>query len=269
MIIYHDKCIDGFTAAWAAHTLTGDKVLLPASHGDEIPYVAGKRVAIVDFSYPRDLLLEMHEQAEELVVLDHHKTAEEDLRGLPFCVFDMNRSGAGLAWDHFSGGRKRPALVDYVEDRDLWRFQLPASRAINARISTVSQSMKNWSALARVLDNDSDRVQFAVEGAAILDHIDSYIEKMKRQARHVYVGGNRVPMVNAPYINTSELVGELAKGEVFAVGWFQRADGKIQYSLRSRGDFDVSAVARSFGGGGHKNAAGFTLSAAEHYRLFM
>lgn len=35
--------------------------------------------------------------------------------------------------------------------------------------------------------------------------------------------------------------------------------GRIRCSLRSRGDFDVAAVARHFGGGGHRNAAGCTL----------
>ncbi|HSI73877.1 MAG TPA: bifunctional oligoribonuclease/PAP phosphatase NrnA [Fimbriimonas sp.] len=35
--------------------------------------------------------------------------------------------------------------------------------------------------------------------------------------------------------------------------------GKVRCSLRSRGDFDVAAVARTFGGGGHKNAAGCTI----------
>jgi len=36
---------------------------------------------------------------------------------------------------------------------------------------------------------------------------------------------------------------------------------EFRINLRSRGDFDVSAVARKFGGGGHKLAAGCTISA--------
>lgn len=44
-----------------------------------------------------------------------------------------------------------------------------------------------------------------------------------------------------------------------ALGWWQRFDGKFQFSLRSRGDIDVSEIAKKFGGGGHKNAAGFQL----------
>ncbi|HXT50409.1 MAG TPA: DHHA1 domain-containing protein, partial [Thermoanaerobaculia bacterium] len=36
------------------------------------------------------------------------------------------------------------------------------------------------------------------------------------------------------------------------------ADGRYKVSLRSSGDVDVEQVARRHGGGGHKNAAGFT-----------
>ena len=39
-----------------------------------------------------------------------------------------------------------------------------------------------------------------------------------------------------------------------------RADGRWQFSLRSEGEFDVSAVAQQYGGGGHRNAAGFNAA---------
>ena len=62
-----------------------------------------RTVFIVDFSYPRTILEEMEESAESLVVIDHHKTAEEDLRGLDYCHFDMTHSGAYLAWEYLFG----------------------------------------------------------------------------------------------------------------------------------------------------------------------
>lgn len=47
-------------------------------------------------------------------------------------------------------------------------------------------------------------------------------------------------------------------------GFGEVESGKFQYSLRSRGDFDVSAIAKKFGGGGHKNAAGFNVVGTVH-----
>ena len=40
----------------------------------------------------------------------------------------------------------------------------------------------------------------------------------------------------------------------------QRFDGAVKCSLRARGDVDVQAIAGLFGGGGHKKAAGATMS---------
>jgi phosphoesterase RecJ-like protein len=49
--------------------------------------------------------------------------------------------------------------------------------------------------------------------------------------------------------------------DIQAVGFFKQADGgQWRVSLRSKGAVDVGAIARAFGGGGHNNAAGCTLS---------
>ena len=262
-VIYHANCIDGFTAAWCAWRKYGPSAeYIPAQHGDPPPVVIGDDVLIVDFSYPREALLEMHNVAQSLRVLDHHKTAEADLAGLDFCTFDMNRSGAGLAWDELHE-TKRPLLVSYVEDRDLWRFALADSAEVNAWIGSWSQGFEFWSSLAYDLEESFGACRR--EGAAVLRGVERYCREMAKQARMVEVAGVVVPVVNAPYINTSELVGYLAEQfGPFAVGWFQRGDGKYQYSLRSRGDYDVSAIAKLYGGGGHHNAAGFTVESLVH-----
>jgi bifunctional oligoribonuclease and PAP phosphatase NrnA len=52
----------------------------------------------------------------------------------------------------------------------------------------------------------------------------------------------------------------LTAREIQAVVFFKvAADGAIRVSMRSKYDVDVRRVATAFGGGGHKNAAGFTV----------
>lgn len=264
-VIYHANCIDGFTAAWCAWKVFDDTAeYIPAQYGEAAPDVTGADVLVLDFSYPRETLLRMHAEAKSLRVLDHHKTAEADLKGLGFCTFDMNRSGAGIAWDELKTG-ERPPLVAYVEDRDLWRFALPDSRTINAFIGSFDFSFQTWCSLSDGLFDLRQRDAVLTGGQAILRKEHRYVVEMSKQARMVEVAGLIVPVVNAPYINTSELVGYLAEQfGPFAVGWFQRGDGKYQYSLRSRGDYDVSEVAKKYGGGGHRNAAGFTVDSLIH-----
>lgn len=255
IVIYHDHCIDGFTAAWVAWMKFGqDATYVSAMHGDPPPDATGADVYILDFSYPRDALAEMARIAKSVLVLDHHKTAQEALLGLPYAVFDMNRSGAGLAWDNFFPRKTRPWLVDYVEDRDLWRFRLQDSKAVNAFVGATRQTFGEWMDLSQCqLETVAD------SGTGILRYIDRYVEEMSAHARNVDFEGYRVPIVNASPISISELVGHLAETAPFAVGWFQRRDGKYQYSLRSRGEVDVSEIAKKYGGGGHKGAAGFTV----------
>jgi len=269
LVIYHGHCMDGFTAAWVCWRRFGDKAEYfaadypPGDQETELPDVRGRNVIMVDFCVSREHLLRLSGEAKSLVVLDHHKSHEEACRGLSFCTFDMDQSGAGLAWRYFRGVTNLPWLVAYVEDRDLWRFALPESKAVNAYVSTREQTFGGWDGLQRT----SKKVA-ASRGQAILAYIDRYVAEMSEQARRItFAGHDDIPVVNAPYINTSELVGNLAKSVLFAVGWFQRGDGLYQYSLRSRdGDppFDVSELAKQFGGGGHAQAAGFTVKELVH-----
>ena len=100
LVLFHANCNDGFGAAWVAHRKFGsDAKYQPVQYGDAPPRnVEGREVYILDFSYKRDVLLALHEQAESLLVLDHHMTAKDDLEGLEFAQFDLERSGATIAW---------------------------------------------------------------------------------------------------------------------------------------------------------------------------
>ena len=59
-------------------------------------------------------------------------------------------------------------------------------------------------------------------------------------------------------LHQSELGHELAnKSGTFGLVWYVAQDNTVKCSLRSNGDYDVEAIAKTFGGGGHLNAAGF------------
>lgn len=264
-VIYHDHCVDGFTAAWCAWRKLGNNVrYVAAQYGDAPPDCAGDDVLILDFSYPRAVLEELNRTAKSLLVLDHHKSAEAELAGLPYCQFDMTRSGAAMAEDHFYPEDGRSNLVGYVQDRDLWEWKLQDSREVSAYIATVYKGFSDWNMLWD--DIECALPDVVRRGKAILSAAEAHVQEQAPLARDVVIGGHSVPTINATFA-ISELVGriaEIAKIEgtaPFAAGWFQKQDGQFVYSLRSRGDFDVSEVAKLYGGGGHKNAAGFTVGA--------
>lgn len=260
VVLYHADCPDGFTAAYVAKKRYPAATLLAVRYGDPLPdAVDGRDVLVVDFSYPRDVTEDLARRARSLLVLDHHKTAEEALRGLPYATFDMSRSGAGLAWDVLFEGERRPRLVDYVEDRDLWRHRMPSTHEVAAYVATVPFHLPAWASLEKTLEEAPWYAIFG--GEALLRGRDKYVEDMCSHARVVpFMGYADIPVVNAPPYAVSDLVGKLAEGRPFAVGWFVEGSGRVKLSFRSRdGGVDVSELAKKLGGGGHRNAAGATV----------
>lgn len=261
IVLYHANCPDGFTSAWAANTVLADTAdYIPVSYGGEIPEVTNKTVYILDFSFKRDVLVDLAGKAKSITLLDHHKTAEADLKDLNCggldIIFDMNRSGAGITWDYFHpdqvGGNW---FVNYIQDRDLWQFKLPNSKIVNAYLGSLPHKFE---AYTEAFNKGHDNALTCGEGC--LSWMRYYIENTKRNATTMeFMGYANIPVVNASYSAISEVLGELSENHEFAVGWGWK-DNTIGYSLRSRHGFDVSALAKSMGGGGHQAAAGFSSS---------
>lgn len=256
LVIYHGNCTDGFGAAWAAWKLLGDKAeYVAASYGDSMPDVTGRNVAILDFSYTRYELNQMIEKSDSLIVLDHHKSAEENLKGIEETVFDMDRSGAMMSWQFFHPGVDPPTFLRYIEDRDLWRFALEDSKAVSAALTSVDMTFDAFEAL-----NNPTQFEALVDaGRAILSHNESTMERLCKTARKTIWKGHEIYAANSPVLQ-SEIGAHLAQQCDFAIVWFydhMRSEYKV--SLRSANDCDVSKIAQTFGGGGHPRAAGFTL----------
>lgn len=297
LVIYHANCWDGFCAAWVARMALGEIEAVPAQYGQPPPDVAGRDVYILDFSYPRPVMRQILASAHWVVVLDHHATAQEALAGLvdeftmrpdliatdlianphgqelPLVWFDMEKSGGRLAWEYFNRREFTPApsdqivppspwLVDYTEDRDLWRHALKESDAINGALRSFPLDFALWDEFAK-----REPESFILEGHAIRRREQQIVTDHVRNARVIDIDNVSVKVVNATVL-FSEIAGELAKGQPFGACYFDRADGKRQWSLRSDPDgMDVSLIAKAHGGGGHVHAAGYEELLSYHARL--
>lgn len=275
LCLYHADCDDGFAAAYAVRARFGDDVrFVPAQYGCPPPDVAGLDVLIVDFSYPADVLREMGETAHRIVVLDHHKTAQAALAAFPsidiadraavaradpgtFVHFDMEKSGCRLAWEYcfgHEGMRLMPAWMGHIEDRDLWRFDLTGTREVSATLRSHPRDFNTWDCFSR------DRL--VAEGRPIVRYIERIVDNIAKTAWEEEIGGHRVPVAACSYDFVSEVghrLLQLHPDAPFAAG-VVLSYGARRYSLRSDDSrTDVAEIARAFGGGGHRNAAGFTM----------
>ena len=258
-IIYHANCADGFCAAylfWKKYR--PEHEYIPMNYGTVLDYSKFSSedvIYLLDFSFKKPVLLDLSKIVNHITILDHHKTAAEELSGdMPYNVtvhFDMARSGAAMASDYLS--LDRHTIVDYVQDRDLWQWKLPFSRAVNAYIYSLPFEFEEWDRLFKTEKHD-----IIISGEAITKMLDKQIADSVRNGAEYMLKGTFVTAVNCTN-NFSEVAGQLAEKSLSGIGvaWFVRKDGKYQYSLRSRSDVDCSVVAKQFGGGGHKNAAGF------------
>jgi oligoribonuclease NrnB/cAMP/cGMP phosphodiesterase (DHH superfamily) len=264
IVIYHGNCQDGFTAAWAVWRAHPGWDFYPAKHGDPPPDVTDRIVYMVDFSYKRPVILELAKQAQDITILDHHKTAEADLVNLPdnvFVHFDLGKSGARLAWEHFHSYVDVPNLVRYVEDRDLWRFVYPETKAFSAYLFSLEYDFSLWEVTHTEVEYDAERGELPNElllaGKSIIRKQEKDTKELLQNKFRITIGGYETWTCNLPYTFSSDAGHILAQGQPFGSTFY--LDGNYaHFSLRSTDDgIDVSEIAKQYGGGGHKHAAGF------------
>lgn len=269
--IYHAHCLDGFGAAYAVWKKFGDEIeYYPASYSEDPPDVTGMDVIMVDFSYKRPELEKMLERCRSMIVLDHHKTAEAELNFLQksrgrdhpegeyaaAALFDMSRSGAVITWHYFHPDEPIPKLLLHIQDRDLWLFDLPNTKEICAALFLKPMEFRYWDYLAR-----RSVLTLVEEGTIIMLSTTKQItDFIAAAAMRTLFDDYDVPILNAPFMWASEAGHIMAEDEAFSITYYDHAKGR-KYSLRSTGvGVDVAEIAVRFGGGGHRNAAGFDLT---------
>lgn len=291
VIFYHANCVDGFAAAHVIEQhilrdLAQVPILVPVQYGQvETPeqfdalYVdmlKDAEVFIVDFSFPTSVMDHIAKAAQKTYWLDHHKTAFEeagfdiskryDLWAGPnfYLVFDNSKCGAMLAWEFVHGGRaEAPDFIKVVDDYDRWVFQYPQTK--DAQMYIRSHSMDRLAFDSLMLMSMDEMAQ---AGGMMRQYYNAQLEAHKKRGWvDIYLYGERGYALNADAAFSSELGHFLAEQSGTFGAVYQVEGSLLKFSLRSCGDYDVSALAKKFGGGGHKNAAGFTCDAEYFFAM--
>lgn len=282
----------GDGAEYRPMNYTNDRALLE----DAVTSATNREVYILDFSFPRAEMDAIFENAKRVVWLDHHKTAfemwckgvpekgwicqrlnctEDNPSGNVHIELNNNKSGALIAWEYFHPITKVPKLIQHIDDRDRWQFKLDGTKELHAALrSHEPWTFEQWEAHFLV-----GNIRFNAlkdEGHAILRAHNQNVQVALKQARSCWIKalkpidlpgsfidgilpGWQGVAANAPPSLASDLGHELAnKSGTFGLMWSMAGDGQVHCSLRSNGKYDVSAIAKAFGGGGHRNAAEFS-----------
>lgn len=313
VVAYHYPCPDGIFGAFAAHLHFAHRGIavrwaplnITQPEQERIDVVAASLTArdtlfIVDFTGGARFIAACCARAKRVVVLDHHKTGEEDLKSPALAAlanleahFDMQQSGATMARDHFgvrellANAADRDALLHLfalIEDNDLWRHALPDCKLFAAGFAELKLDLDarndNGAIFARLRALDVNAVielgrQVAAANEAVFAANLAAVFEVEIPIAAADGGAATSFRTLAVRTERGDLRSELgnrlaalsASRGLAAAGIVVYVDaglpdGVLKCSARSIGDVDTTSVSRAYGGGGHKNASSFNVAAA-------
>ncbi|MCU0917451.1 MAG: DHHA1 domain-containing protein [Planctomycetes bacterium] len=251
----------------------------------------GAQVWFVDYCPPRTAAaLEVVNAAARTLIFDHHPAAAEYGHWLAehaapeACCeveYEAELSGCELVLSccqatilcHLVPRSTLEALAllcRYVGDRDLWRFELPHSRLVNAWLGSYASTPEAMQE-ALVFLRDRPWKVILEAGAAVQRALDVQVHRLARSAvtEWPWWDVRPLPFAGLPVVSCESPVLESEVGErllqdhpeaAVSVTWSSSRPGRFRFSLRSRDDGpDVGELARQMGGGGHPHASGYHL----------
>lgn len=261
VIIYHGKCPDGFGGAYAAWKKFGDSVeYIPLQYSKPVPeHMEGRDLVFIDFCFDKEKMDALAEVARSITVLDHHEGVRDVATSFPG-VFDSSRSGATIAWEYFHPKEPAPFLFEYLEDYDLYRFELPDTKALNAYLTLEPYEFERWDDIVSQLEQPESRAKLLERGRVYAEHMDKLIEHIGASADLVEFEGHTVYLSGTVLQAISDHLGHILAEKQPPLALMVRpvADG-LRVSIRGNGDADVAEMARKYGGNGHPKSAAFFI----------
>lgn len=253
LLLYHTDN-DGFGAFLAFYTRGfPNMAYVEYEYGRELPDVSQyDRLIFADVIGDLGIIGDLLHSGMGITIIDHHVSLKEkvpaewyDLPNFEY-VYDSEKSGCVLAWEYLNKGKQVPELLSYVQDRDLWTWNLPNSREVNAGLDSISKDYVTWT---WYLWNTE---KLFLRGQAVISHIDRTVALIAKQAQPVDTG---VCVCNCTS-HWSEVGNYLIEQGEYQTAflWYETNDGSRKWSIRGEG---AREYAEKMGGGGHPRAAGF------------
>lgn len=261
VIIYHGNCTDGFGGAWAAWRKFGNRAeYIGAAHNEPPPRgLKNKGIYLIDFGYPETIIKKLLKDNVRVTAIDHHISRKGSTQMTHNYLYALNNSGAVLAWKYFHSKEKIPLMLRYIEDFDLWKFKIPYTRKVLAYLDLFDFNFRIWDRLTSDLEDIKKRKKIIEAGGIILKHVEKIVERLAaNNFELVKFAGFKTLAVNSANFESELGYALVKKMPPLGIVW-RRKKGRITVSLRSNGKIDVSKIAQKYGGGGHKEAAGFTF----------
>lgn len=282
-IFYHEKDLDGWASgAIANYYHRNEKVeLIPYDYYKEkelhnLLDKNAEKIYFVDCSADPKLLKEY----SNIIIIDHHKSFIEKAQGYKFKgIQDINFAGCELTWFYFYPEYETPYFISLLGRYDIWdkssidewnKKIMPFQMGMRLRAYNPNENFLFWKKLLvncfskenvfRLLDFQNKTIE---EGRLILEYQSNEDTKIvKLNSFEATFEGYNVIALN--HTRTNSQVFNSAwnpeKHDIIFM-WYNIKGERYTVSLYTKkDDIDVSLIAKEFGGGGHKQAAGFVCN---------
>lgn len=283
LVLYHGSCSDGFGSAFIVWYYYKKNFGLEKANSisyipcyflkegqqlsnDYLNKMSGKNILMCDFSYKYDELIKLINVSTSFMILDHHKSAEGDLKNIPNNnkIFNMTKSGVGITWEFMFDQESLPKFLEHIQDRDIWTYKIPKTLEFCTFFNEQKFNFELWEEYL----ND-DKVNIAIEtGTNWLEYQNIIVTNIIKKTSYIIQEINNQYYI-VIYCNSSEFKSDVGNkvfdkiplGDFSCVWDYNLYYKQANFSLRSTNDrMDVSLIAQKFGGGGHHNAAGATFT---------
>jgi oligoribonuclease NrnB/cAMP/cGMP phosphodiesterase (DHH superfamily) len=266
--IYHKDCIDGTTAAAVVLRAFPHAHTIPLGHSATSTLI-NEALAVIPLHahiYIVDTVMGLEEclaRGHHVTVLDHHVSEHARVSEIAAendrCtyVYDVDRSGASLAWSYFFKEEPAPPLIAHVEDKDLWLLRTPHKTA--CVINRLSFLRNDPASIGALIDVPIETLY--AEGAILAVSTDYEVNyQVTLNPIPLRIDAWQVPAYNIT--NHQSTCGNiLSEREGKAVALYTVTGSEVRISFRSQKNQSPSALdlALKLGGGGHVQAAGARL----------
>jgi nanoRNase/pAp phosphatase (c-di-AMP/oligoRNAs hydrolase) len=289
VVNWHGNCYDGFGAMWSAKQAfdtMGDPNLanaeyIPSFYGKDKTDFKDQLVIYVDYC-PKRNVIDALSKDNLVLVIDHHATAQENLKGLPeidtnfqdyytqfkqglrgaYAKFDMTKSGAGLAYRYFHDTDRLPNLIKFVEDRDLWKFKYgDNTKAFHAYLLSQPFEYEKWTKVSEAAEDHTGLDAIIKKGNSVLEYCHQLVANIVEPAQVYEVNGVKYALfcTSSHWAEVGEYACEKLDLDYSIALTIDFKQNQTRGSIRPKKGTNCLPLANSLGGGGHAGAAGFQM----------
>ncbi len=271
-ICFHHNDPDGHSSGAIVKYALGDVVTLIESDYDGTPIPwnmveEAEQIIVTDFSFSVEDMTRLAE-GRELIWIDHHRSAMAEFEGIADDwpgLRDLSEAACVLTWKHFFPERDVPRAIVLIGDRDIWRWAEEDTGPFNESLYNHNYKADQADFWKPLFADDAPILEKMIKEGALLRRVKlkGVDHTMEARSFEVEFEGYQTLAINT---RGNGDIGNYGRDRGYEIVYTyadkMQVDGLTTVVTLFSNKIDVSVIAKSYGGGGHACASGFSFPRA-------